>query len=45
MNAVAVIPIVKKERKAPISQKTPKGQQGVKSTSLADMANKPTTYI
>ncbi len=47
MNAVSVIPIVKKERKTPISQK-PAGQQQqqvVKSTSLADLASKPTTYI
>lgn len=44
MNAISVVPIVKKERKAPISQK-PAQQQGVKSTSLADLANKPTTYI
>lgn len=48
MNAVSIVPIVKKERKAPISQKAPAQQQGIKSTSLADLAgatSKPTTYI
>lgn len=45
LNAVSVKLIAGQKRKAPISQK-PTGQpQGVQSTSLADMASKPTTYI